>query len=113
LQKSSLPPTRYRIFGAPWIRLAVSFRDLVLLMDAPYVGIHFNVAGPPNLLSGCGPAAHAHSREFGAKFSLFVHGENHVSVTDPARKERCGAVETAKRSAYLIGPAYIYPLEPR
>jgi hypothetical protein len=41
----------------------------------------FNVAGPPNLLSGCGPAAHAHSREFGAKSSLFVHGENHVRVS--------------------------------
>ncbi len=79
-----------------WIRLAISFRDLVLLMDAPLRRCPFSVAGPPNLLSGCGPAAHAHSREFGAMFSLFVRGENHVSVIDPARKKEVGCVRDRK-----------------
>jgi len=37
----------------------------------PYVGIHL-MSRATDLLSGCGLAAHAHSREFVAKFSLFV-----------------------------------------
>ena len=83
-----------------WIRLAISFRDLVLLIDAPLRRHQSNVAGPPNLLSGCGPAAHARSREFGAKFSLLVHAENHVSVIDPVRKKG-GAVRSRPQNGPL------------
>ena len=76
----------YRTFDAPWIRLAISFRDLVLLMDAPYVGIHL-MSRATEFALGMRPAEHANSREFAARFSLFVHGENHVSVIDPASKK--------------------------
>ena len=72
----------------------------------------FNLVGNESSLA-MRPAELANSREFNAKFSLFlrVFGENDVSAIDPACKKK-GAVggQIAKRFAYLIGPAYIYPL---
>ena len=54
-----------------------------LLMASALHRHPLNVVGNESSL-GKRPAEHANSREFGAKFSLFVRGENHVSAIDPA-----------------------------
>jgi hypothetical protein len=46
----------------------------------------FNLVGNESSLA-MRPAEYANSREFGAKFSLFLRGENDVSAVDPACKK--------------------------
>ena len=46
------------------------------------------------------PAEHANSREFGAKFSLFLRGENDVSAIDPACKKEVRCVRDRKNGPF-------------